>query len=83
MFKNYFKTTLRTLSKNKTYALINISGLALGIVCALAIFLIIRLQTSFDTYHDDPQNIYRIVRAENEFGEIKHSPGIPYPNLKP
>jgi len=79
MFKNYFKTTLRTLSKNKTYAVINISGLALGIVCALAIFLIIRLQSSFDTYHEDPQNIYRVVRTENEFGEISHSPGLPYP----
>ena len=79
MFKNYLKTTVRTLTKNKIYTLINVAGLALGIVCALAIFLIIKLQSSFDTYHEDPQNIYRVVRAENEFGEINHSPGIPYP----
>jgi len=79
MFKNYLKTTVRTLTKNKIYTLINVAGLALGIVCALAIFLIIKLQSSFDTYHEDPQNIYRVVRAENKFGEINHSPGIPYP----
>jgi len=79
MFKNYLKTTIRTLTKNKVYTLINVAGLALGIVCALAIFLIIRLQSSFDTYHKDPQNIYRVVRVENEFGEISHSPGLPYP----
>jgi len=79
MFKNYLKTTVRTLTKNKIYTLINVAGLALGIVCALAIFLIIKLQSSFDTYHEDLQNIYRVVRTENEFGEINHSPGIPYP----
>jgi hypothetical protein len=39
MFRNYFKTTLRNLWKNKTYSFLNILGLAVGIACATLIFL--------------------------------------------
>lgn len=79
MFKNYFKTTFRALYKNKTYALINISGLALGIVCALAIFLIIRFELNFDTYHQDSERIFRVVKTTDAFGETFYGPGMPYP----
>ncbi len=79
MLTNYFKVTLRNLVKNKSYAFINIVGLSLGIVCALLIFAIIKFDLSFDTYHDDPENIYRIVRIDNKFGNIMHDPGLAYP----
>ena len=45
----------------------------------LIIFLIIRFEFSFDTYHVDPENIYGFVHSANKFGEIKFSPGVPYP----
>ncbi len=79
MFKNYLKITLRHLAKNKIYTFINIGGLSLGIVSALGIFLILRFEYSFDTYHEDAERINRVVRKVNEFGEINFTQGIPYP----
>ncbi len=79
MLKNYLKITFRNLIKNKSYTLINVGGLALGIVCALVLFLIIRFEFSFDTYHARADDTYRIVREINEFGTTGHDPGIPYP----
>lgn len=40
MFKNFFKTTIRSLWKNKGYSFLNIFGLAIGITCAGLIALI-------------------------------------------
>lgn len=79
MFKNYFKFTLRNLLKNRLYTAINVAGLALGIACALIIFLIIKFELSFDTYHRDAERIYRLVRATNEYGSIQYTPGVPHP----
>ena len=51
MFKNYFKIAWRNLLRNKSYAAINITGLAVGIGVCLLIFIIIQYQTNFDTFH--------------------------------
>jgi len=79
MFKNFFKLSLRSMARNKVHALINVAGLSLGIVGALVIFLIIRFELSFDMHHREADRIYRLVRADNEFGKTNHTPGVPYP----
>jgi putative ABC transport system permease protein len=61
MFKNYFKTAWRNLMKNKTFSLINIAGLSIGISAALIIFLIVKHDYSFDKFEKDSDRIYRIV----------------------
>ncbi|XHR97182.1 helix-turn-helix domain-containing protein [Mucilaginibacter sp. UC70_90] len=61
MFKNYFKIALRNLIRNKSYATINITGLAIGIAACLLIFLIVQYETSFDSFHPNKDRIYRIV----------------------
>lgn len=60
MFSNYLKITLRTLMKNKAYTFINISGLAIGIAGALLILHYITFETSYDTYQEDSERIYRV-----------------------
>ena len=47
MFKNYFKTAFRNLQRNKSYAAINMLGLAIGIAACLLIFLFILNEFSF------------------------------------
>ncbi len=79
MIKNYFKITLRNLVKNKSHTLINVGGLSVGILCALVIFLIIQFEFSFDTFHEDRENIYRVVRETNRFGEQSFDTGVPAP----
>lgn len=70
MLRNYITSTLRNLVKNKTYALINVFGLALGLSCCITIFLIIKTELSFDTFHENSDRIYRVV-SEEESSEGK------------
>ena len=60
MFKNYLKITLRNIRRHKVYSFINISGLAVSIVCCLMILMHIRFETSYDNYHQDADRVYRL-----------------------
>lgn len=62
MFRNYLKISVRNLWKNKKLSSINIFGLATGIACSLLIFLFVRDEISYDRYHKDADNIYRVVK---------------------
>ena len=62
MFKNYFKIALRNLWRNSGFSFINIFGLATGIACSLLIFLFVKDELSYDRFHKDSDNIYRIVK---------------------
>jgi putative ABC transport system permease protein len=61
MFKNLFKIALRNLYKDKTYSAINIFGLTIGITCSLFLLLYILDELSFDRYHKNADNVYRII----------------------
>ena len=60
MFKNYFKTTVRTLWKNKGYSFLNIFGLAIGIACAGLIFLWVENELNWDKFNAKKANLYFI-----------------------
>lgn len=79
MITNYFKTAFRNLLRNKTYAAINIMGLAIGIAACLLIFLVIQYETSFDTFHKNKDRIYRVVSEFKSADGTFHSPGVPFP----
>ncbi|HEY4652037.1 MAG TPA: ABC transporter permease, partial [Pontibacter sp.] len=61
MFKIYFLTAFRSLLRNKSYSLLNIAGLALGITCSILLFLVIQYQLSYDKFHTKADRIYRLV----------------------
>ena len=61
MFKNYFKTAWRNLSKNKVYAALNISGLAVGLAACILLFIIVDYELSYDTFQPNYKNIYHVV----------------------
>lgn len=61
MIKNYFKVAFRSLLKRKGYSLINIMGLATGMVVCLLIVLFIQKELSYDRHHEKAENIYRVV----------------------
>src|SRR5205823_1340267 len=75
MFKNYFKTAIRNLLRNKSYAVINVMGLAVGIAACLLLFSIITFETSFDKFHPNKEHIYRIGSIYHDQGEIGYSAG--------
>jgi predicted permease len=61
MFRNYVKTAIRSLLRNKRYLVINMSGLGTGIAVCLIIFLVIHYEKSFDDFHSKKDSIYRIL----------------------
>lgn len=79
MLQNYLKIAFRNLIKNKSHTLINVGGLTLGIVCALVIYLVIQFDTSFDTWHENSDRIYRVVTVSNDYGSMDYNPGGAYP----
>lgn len=60
MFKNYFKTAFRNLRRNKVYSAINILGLSLGLACGMLIILYVKDELSYDRFHKNVEQIYRI-----------------------
>ena len=60
MFRNYFKTTLRNLWRNKTYSFLNIFGLAVGIACAALIFLWVEDELTWNHYFSNRANLYNV-----------------------
>lgn len=58
MFKNYLKTTLRTLRSNRSYSFLNLFGLAIGIACAGLIFLWVENELSWDQFNAKKDRLY-------------------------
>lgn len=61
MIKNYFKTAWRNIARNKVYSIINITGLSLGLACAMLIMLYVKDEVSYDRFHKQGDNVYRVV----------------------
>ncbi|MDH5382815.1 MAG: ABC transporter permease, partial [Cyclobacteriaceae bacterium] len=60
MLKSYFITGLRNLLKQKFYSFINILGLTVGLTCSTLIFLYVSHELSYDKFHADYENTYRV-----------------------
>jgi putative ABC transport system permease protein len=63
MLKNYLKTALRIMLRQKAYSLINVTGLSVGIAATLLITIYVADELSYDRIHRDPENIYRVFFA--------------------
>jgi len=61
MLRNLIKIAFRNLLKDKGYSAINIAGLTIGITCSLFLLMYILDEISYDKYHVNSNNIYRIV----------------------
>jgi len=60
MWRNFFAVALRTISKNKVFTLINISGLAIGLASSILILLFIFKEMSYDRFHEHSDQIHRL-----------------------
>ena len=66
MLRNYFKIAVRNLMKYKFISFINLFGLSVGLACCLLIFCYIKNEVSFDRFHKNSDNIYRVERTFND-----------------
>ena len=82
MLNIFYKSALRSIWNKKSFSILNIMGLAVGIAASILIFLIIRNELSYDKYQSKRDRIYRVVTTNinKSNGEIsKRTPAIPPP----
>ncbi|GAB4052915.1 ABC transporter permease [Spirosoma litoris] len=75
MLRNYLKIARRTLTRQKSYSLINVLGLALGMGCGILIFMFVNYHLSFDTFQPDADRVYRVISEmpkdqDNQIGAV-------------
>lgn len=61
MIKNYIKIAWRNLKADKTFSVINILGLSIGLAITILLFLFVTHERSFDTMYSNKENIYRAL----------------------
>ncbi|MBX2815259.1 MAG: ABC transporter permease [Saprospiraceae bacterium] len=82
MFRNNLKFAIRSLLKNRSYSLINILGLAVGIAAALMLYRMISYEYSFNKDFEEYERIGRVVRYEPfSSGNDNWGPGMPIPAM--
>jgi putative ABC transport system permease protein len=69
MWRNYLIVGYRALTRSKTYAFINILGLALGLAACLMILLYVRHETSYDSWLPDSERIFQVQATWHEPGQ--------------
>ncbi|MEP5613037.1 MAG: ABC transporter permease, partial [Cyclobacteriaceae bacterium] len=83
MIKNYFKITLRTISKNKVYSALNIMGLALGISAFIFILQYVSYENSYDKFHSNHEDLYRIRYKVYQGEELRIDCAAAVPRVGP
>jgi len=82
MIKNYFKTTMRSLLKNRGYSFLNITGLAIGIACASLIFLWVQDELAFNHNYQKKDQLYTIYENQTYNGKVSTFHATPGPMAK-
>ncbi|WP_420320827.1 ABC transporter permease [Flagellimonas sp.] len=79
MLKNYLKIAWRNLSKNKSYTIINVGGLALGMAVTLIIGLWMNDELTHNNYFENKDKIAQVFQSQTFNNEIGTGPAIPRP----
>ena len=78
MIKHYLKVSFRNLWKYKSFSTINILGLAIGMAACLLILQYVSFKLSFDQFHKNAKNIYRVVNDRYQQGKLIQHGTITY-----
>ncbi len=81
MFQS-IKHNIRSLWRYKSFSIINLAGLSIGIAAIIIIFMIVNNENSFDNYHSDNNTIYRVVSKTERADKINLQATVPYPLAK-
>lgn len=83
MIRNYIKITVRTISKNKVYTTLNVLGLALGMAACMFIMQYVAYERSYDRFHANHENLYRIQYNFYREGELQYECAAAVPRVGP
>lgn len=73
MLRNYFRIAARQILKSKIFSLINIAGLTVGITASFLIMQYVAYEMSYDQFHGNKDEIYRVALKQYENGELKNA----------
>lgn len=80
MIKNYFKIALRNIKRYTAHSILNISGMAIGMACAILILLWVQDEWSYDRHFKNAENIYRVIEkqyfSEGEISLVAATPSV-------
>src|SRR5579863_4562211 len=79
MLKNYLKTAFRNLWKRRAFSLINMIGLGVGMTSSFLIFLYVRFESGYDSFHSKVDRTYRVVCDVKTPSETVHANGPAWP----
>src|SRR5687768_1672437 len=85
MFRNYLKTALRNLVRNKSFSAINLSGLALGMACSLLILMWVHDEYSMNAFHENGDRLYSVYERQyykDKVDAFHSTPGVLATELK-
>lgn len=79
MIRNYLVITFRNFARNRSYTLINVLGLSIGVTCCIILFLMIRFDLSFDKFHSKKDSIYLVGKDSENASGVSKGASTPYP----
>ena len=85
MIKNYIKIAFRNLWRHKSFSLINIIGLAVGMAAVVLIVMYVRFELSYDRFHADADRVYRLnvdIKSANDVLKVPQSSAPMGPTIK-
>jgi ABC-type antimicrobial peptide transport system permease subunit len=82
MIKNYLLLAFRNFLRNRSYTLINVLGLTIGLTACIIIFLLISYEVRFDRFHKHYDRIYRITQRTSSSSGDELNAATPYPVAK-
>lgn len=78
MFRHYVLLSLRSILRNRVFSLINITGLTVGLIAFVLIIQYVSFEMGFDRFHQNHQDLYRVVHQQVKNGEVINSSAMTY-----
>ncbi|MEX2234657.1 MAG: ABC transporter permease [Cyclobacteriaceae bacterium] len=79
MLRNYLTIAFRNFNRQRSYTLLNVIGLSLGMAASLLIIQYVKYERSFDTFHSRAKDIYRIQYNGWRNGELNFESAVAVP----
>lgn len=83
MFRSYLIVGWRNLVRNKTFSIINVTGLAIGLAVSLLIYQFVQLELSYDNFHEKADRIYRVPITYSGSFASSQDAAVNHPALGP
>jgi putative ABC transport system permease protein len=83
MLRNYFKIAFRNFYKQRSFTVLNVIGLSLGMVASLLILQYVKYERSFDTFHSNAKDIYRVQYNGYQGGKLRFECAAAVPAVGP